>query len=192
MSGHVEAAVDRVQTVSHEITPEYQELALARLPPNPLNGALYRFDDNLAAAKRTDLTPREAASDTGEYVFRLEFEGRPEPRLVAANGQSTTERRDGLLVVTQRGDDYLVNAKPVDIPLAGISEVVIRARAGKGNRFGLLWAAKGREDNITRNKMELDLIADGEFHTYIANMQNAFSRVDPETLEELRGLGYVN
>jgi arylsulfatase A-like enzyme len=176
LNGHVEEAVDRAEAISEQAVPEYQDLALARLAPNPLNGEFYRFDDNIASAEITNLSSEENSSDVKEYVFRLEFGERPEPSLVAAEGQSTREERDGFLVVTQRGKDYMVNETSVDIPLASISEVVVRARAKKGNRFGLLWAAEGREDDILKNSIELDLIADGEFHTYIVEVQNAFLR----------------
>lgn len=49
LNGHVEEAVDRAEAVSEQAVPEYQDLALARLAPNPLNGEFYRFDDNIAS-----------------------------------------------------------------------------------------------------------------------------------------------
>lgn len=176
LNGHVEKVVDRAQAISDQVMPEYQDLALARLARNPLNGDFYRFDDNLASAETSDLSPGESEDHTGEYVFRLEFEGGNEPRLVAAHDQATSEERDGLLVITQRRKDHLVTDAPIDVPASSVSEVMIRARAQEGNRFRLLWAPEGKEDEIGNNRLELDLIADGEFHTYIVNVQNAFLR----------------
>jgi arylsulfatase A-like enzyme len=176
LAGNVEKVVDRAETLSGLAMPEYQDLTLARLSPNPLNGDFYRFDDNLESAKVTDNSSDTSRDDGSEFAFRLEFEDSSEPELVAANGQSTVERRDGLLVVTQRGEDYLINRRPIRVPASSMSEVIIRARADKGNRFRLLWAAEGREPTIVKNRLDLDLIADGEFHTYVVNVQNAFHR----------------
>ena len=173
---NVEKVVDRAETASHMAFPEYQDLTLARLPPNPINGDFYRFDDNLESARTTEISSKSSPDDTNEFAFRLEFDDRTEPELVAANGRSSVERRDGLLVVTQRDDDYLANTVPIRIPLPSMSEVIIRSRADKGNRFRLLWAAEGSESRITKNRLELDLISDGEFHTYVVNVQDAFRR----------------
>jgi arylsulfatase A-like enzyme len=178
LNRHVGAVVDRTEDVSRQALPEYQDLALARLAPSPVNGAFYRFDDNLDAARitdhSTDTSPDE--DDISEFVFQLEFDGGPEPQLVAANGQSTMEQRDGFLIVTQGGEDFLATSGPLQIPVSSISEVIIRARADKGNRFRLLWAAEGRESAIDKNRLDLDLIADGEFQTYVVNVQDAFRR----------------
>jgi arylsulfatase A-like enzyme len=176
LGSNVEKVVDRAETMSGLALPEYQDLTLARLTPNPLNGDLYRFDDNLESARITGSSTHTSPDDTSEFAFQLEFDDLSEPELVAANGQSSVERRDGLLVVTQRDEDYLINSTPIQVPLSSMSEVIIRARADKGNRFGLLWAAEGKESTITKNKLSLDLIADGEFHTYVVNVQNSFRR----------------
>ena len=175
LSDNVEAVVDRAEALSRQALPEYQDLALARLPPSPINGDFYRFDDNLQSAKVTGRSDT-LSDDVGQFAFQLEFDETPEPDLVPVNGRSTVEKRDGHLVVTHRDDDYLVNSKPVEIPRSSTSDMIIRARANKGNRFTLLWAGEGRESEIRNNKLDLDLVADGEFHTYIVNVQDAFRR----------------
>jgi arylsulfatase len=176
LASNVETVVDRAETVSRQALPEYQDLALARLAPNPVNGDFYRFDDNLESAEIPDDSPATSPDDINEFAFQLEFDDAPEPELVPAEGQSTVEKRDGLLVVTQGEDDYLINSKPIQIPLSSMSEIIIRARADKGNRFRLLWAAEGKESTIAKNRLDLDLIADGEFQTYVVNVQDAFRR----------------
>ncbi|HZD52644.1 MAG TPA: sulfatase [Woeseiaceae bacterium] len=192
LTDHVEDAVDRAEAVRREAFPEYQDLALARLPKNSINGDYFRFDDNIHLARAGDDRSNEAddgGSDAGgddssnaaghdarEFQFHLEFEDADEVELVPVNGESSTELRDGLLVINHREDDYLVNGRPIHIPVSAISEVMIRARGNKGNRFGLLWAAEGRESEIADNHLDLDLIADGKFHTYIVDAQNALRR----------------
>jgi hypothetical protein len=41
---------ERAQAISERARPEYQDLALATLPPNPHNGSFYRLDDRLLEA----------------------------------------------------------------------------------------------------------------------------------------------
>ena len=167
------ALVDRAVDIRNRAMPEYQDLVLATLPPNPNNGPFYRFDDNLHAAKISGTSPGEL-DEGDEFELQIEFEGGNETGLVAAEGRSTIEERDGLLVVSHREGDYLVTDKPLKIPLAKISDVLIRARADRGNRFLLRWIAEGKESEFKDNKLSLDLIADGEFHTYIVDAKNAF------------------
>ena len=171
----VNKLIDRAEAVSNLALPEYQDLALARLPPNLNNGPIYRFDDNLHLAKIVDSRP-DTQTETAEFEFRLEFEDDREQQLVAANEDSDVDRRDGRLVVTHRENDYLRTAAPVRINASNASEIILRARADKGNRFQLSWAAEGEESRLERNRLNLDLIADGEFHTYAVNVENAFRR----------------
>ena len=168
--------IERAVDISNRAMPEYQDLVLATLPPNPNNGLFYRFDDNLLVAKAIENLPGNQLDEDSEFEFQLEFEDDTEIGLVAGGGRTTIERRDGLLVVTHRNGDYLVNEKPLHIPLANISDIIIRARADRGNRFQLNWTAEGRESLLKKNRLSLDLIADGEFHTYVVNARNAVSR----------------
>lgn len=170
------ALIDRAVDVSERAMPEYEELMLATLPDNPNVGPFYRFDDNLHSATVSELPSADSESGGDEFEFRLEFDAGEEMGLVAADGRSTLEMRDGLLVVTHRERDYLVNEHALGVPLANISDIILRARADQGNRFQLNWTAEGRESDLKSNQLSLDLIADGEFHTYVVNAQNAFQR----------------
>lgn len=170
------AMIERAVDLSDRAMPEYEDLVLATLPPNPNNGPFYRFDDNLHSATVTELSSAAESDDSDEFEFRLEFEEEGDTGLVAADGRSAVEQRDGLLVVTHRDRDYLVNEDPISVPLAGMSDIILRARADAGNRFQLNWTAEGKESDLRDNQLSLDLIADGEFHTYIVNAQNAFQR----------------
>jgi arylsulfatase A-like enzyme len=175
LNSGISELIDRAETVSKLALPEYQDLTLARLPPNPNNGPLYRFDDNLHLARIVDSLP-QSSTGPGEFEFRLEFDDDREEQLIAADGKSDVERRDGRLIVTHRENEYLMTAAPVRIRVSNVSEIILRARADKGNRFRLLWAAEGKESRLERNSLNLDLIADGQFHTYAVNVQNAFRR----------------
>lgn len=171
-----DALIDRAVSISERAMPEYQEFVLATLPDNPNIGPFYRFDDNLHAATVNEQPSADEAGDGDEFEFRLEFEVGDDIGLVAAEGRSKLETRDGILVVTHRERDYLVNEQALGVPLANVSDIILRARADKGNRFQLNWTAEGRESDLKDNQLSLDLIADGEFHTYVVNAQNAFQR----------------
>ena len=172
--------VERATDIGNRAMPEYQDLVVATLPPNPNNGSFYRFDDNLPAAKSIESASATQQDEGSEFEYRLEFEDGTEAELIADGGRTSIEQRDGLLAVTHREGDYLVNAKPLSIPLDNMSDFILRARADRGNRFQLNWTAEGRESDLRDNSLNLDLIADGEFHTYVVNAQNAFRRgVEP-------------
>ena len=98
--------VERAVAISNRAMPEYQDLVIATLPPNPNNGSFYRFDDNLSAAKSIEQASATQLDEDSEFEYRLEFEGGAESGLVANAGRTTVEQRDGLLIVTHRDGDY--------------------------------------------------------------------------------------
>lgn len=168
------ALLERAQQTAEKARKEYQELALARLPGNPNNGAFFRFDDNYLSA--TQVEKPEAAEAVSEYLAQWEFDGSDSHHFVTSFGQSGVEQRDGSLVVSQRGSDRLINEEPLRIPLRDVSELIVRAKADRGNRFLFSWAPEDNEDLLNRNNVSLDLIADGEFHTYVVDARSAFAR----------------
>lgn len=176
LKAETERLIARAAELGERAMPEYEELVLATLPPNPNNGGFYRFDDNFADAELADVAETQSGGDGTEFEYQLEFDGGARIGLVAAEGRSKLEERDGVLAVSHRDGDYLVNDEPLAIPLANLSDIIIRARADRGNRFQLNWTAEGREADLRDNKLSLDLIADNEFHTYVVNAQNALTR----------------
>jgi arylsulfatase len=170
-----QALVRTAERAAELARPEYQELALATLPPSPNSGPFFRFDDNYLSGTVARSASSADGSEHREFLLRWEFEG--DERLpVASIGQSSIELRDGLLVVNQVGSDQLRNEAPLSIPLSDIGDVVVRAKADRGNRFLVSWAVQGREELLSRNNVSLDLIGDGDFHTYIVDAQHAFQR----------------
>lgn len=171
-----QALIDRAENVRERAIPEYQELVLATLPPNPNNGPFYRFDDNIADATSSESDSAVQQEEGGEFVLNLEFDDDEESVLIAADGGSRIRKDGGFLHVKQAGEDYLINEEALSIPLASISDIIFRTRASEGSRFELMWASEGNESRLRSNRLSLDLIADDEFHTYIVNAQNAFQR----------------
>jgi arylsulfatase len=170
-----EALVRATERAAELARPEYQELALATLPPSPSSGPFFRFDDNYLSGTVARSASAADGREDREFLLRWEFDA--DVRLpVESIGQSSIEQRDGLLVVNQAGSDQLRNEVPLSIPLSDIGDVVVRAKADRGNRFLLSWAVQGREELLSRNNVSLDLIGDGDFHTYIVDAQHAFLR----------------
>ena len=62
---------------SERARPEYQDLALATLPPNPRNGSFYRLDDRLLEAKIVE-QPVIAEAD-GAVLYAFDFDDAANP-----------------------------------------------------------------------------------------------------------------
>ena len=109
-----------------------------------------------------------------ENVFTYEFNDSSE--LKSSGGQMQPVVRDGMLVVEQVQGDYLRNAQPIEIVTDDVGEVVIRARTKKGKHFALGWSPRVEPEKPWRYRIEIPLIADGEFHNYFINARGALRR----------------
>jgi arylsulfatase A-like enzyme len=170
----LDALVDRAKHVREAARAEYQSEVLTTLPANPGVGPFFRFDDRMAEARVVEEPVRTEAYEGFENVFAYEFDDPQE--LEPAEGPMSTEARDGVLRVHQTKDGYLRNAKPISIVTDDVGEVVIRARARKGKHLALGWNPAATPDRPWVYRIEIPLIADGEFHTYFINARNALRR----------------
>ena len=82
--------------------PEYQELALATLPPNPRTGEYFRLDDMLDRAVVRQAPP--AATVDNAVIQALEFDD-PAPGFKPAQDGAAVAVRDGALEVVNDPDD---------------------------------------------------------------------------------------
>jgi arylsulfatase A-like enzyme len=172
-----EPLLARARAISERARPEYQDLALARLPPNPRNEPLHRLDDRLHEAKTVEQPPAIAEAD-GAVLYALDFDTADKPGLVNVEGQGVPLAEDGLLkMVGLKSRDTLTNADPITISRDEIGDVVIRARAYEPTAMRLGWSSKhGQPDSIWQHRIEIDLLGDGEFHSYVINGRNVFKR----------------
>jgi hypothetical protein len=131
---NVAPVLERARAISEKARPEYQDLALATLPANPLNGPAVRLDEMLdRAAVKERPNPAEGGGGGG-VVYALEFDDPASPGLVPAPGSPAAEVRDGTLR-TRTGaprEIYLATPGTLAIPTADVGNILIRARAGKG------------------------------------------------------------
>jgi arylsulfatase A-like enzyme len=170
----LDALVKRAMTVREAANPDYEREALSALPANPMVGPVVRLDDSVDAAKIIEEPVRTEAYAAFENVFTYEFD---QAELAPPPGNPTKiSIRDGVLVAAQTGKSYVRNAQPIAIEAGDIGEVVIRARAREGKHLMLGWNARPDPGNPWDNKLQIPLIADGEFHNYFINARNAFSR----------------
>lgn len=182
-SASLGALLERATAVREAARPEYQLDVLASLPANPTVGQVFRFDDHMNEARVIEEPVRTEAYDAFETVFSYEFDDGLE--LVSAQGQMDVQVRDGLLIVEQTGKDYLRNANPIAIVADDIGEAVIRARAKKGRHLRLAWSRTPDSDDPLSLSLEIPLIADREFHTYLINMRGTL-RAGREQGREIR------
>ena len=164
----------RARAVREVASPDYQREALASLPANPMTGPVIRLDDHMSEAKIV----AEPVSDDDlagfENVFTYEFDTPDE--LESAGGKVKPTVNKGVLTVEHVRDDYLRNARPIRIVTDDVGEIVVRARATKGKHFSLGWSAKEKPEIPWRYRVEIPLIADGEYHNYSINARNALRR----------------
>ena len=183
-----EPLLARARAISQLARPEYQDLALATLPPNPRNESFHRLDDRLHEAKIVEQPPVIAEAD-GAVLYALDFDTADKPGLVNVEGQGVPLVEDGLLrMVGLKSGDTLTNADPIAIARDEIGDVMIRARAHEPTAMRLGWWSKHNQPiDIWRHRIEIDLPGDGQFHSYVINGRNVFKRgVDPgDDLERL-------
>jgi len=164
----------RAAAVREAASPEYQHEVLTSLPTNPTTGPVLRLDDHMAEARIVDEPVRNDALAGFEHVFTYEFDTPDE--LVAAQGKARPTVRDGVLAVEHVPDDYLHNARPIEIVTDDVGEIVVRVKATQGKHFSLAWSPKAQPENPWRWRVDIPLIADGKFHNYSINARNALRR----------------
>jgi arylsulfatase A-like enzyme len=164
----------RARAVTEAASPEYQRAALASLPANPTTGPVMRLDDHMSEAKIVEEPVRTDAYAGFENVFTYEFDAPGE--LESVQGKLKPTVSNGVLTVEHVRDDYLRNARPIEIVTDDVGEIVVRARATKGKHFSLGWSPKAQPELPWRWRVDIPLIADGKFHNYSINARNALRR----------------
>ena len=164
----------RAAAVREAASPEYQHEVLTSLSTNATTGPVLRLDDHIAEARIVDEPVRNDALAGFEHVFTYDFDTPDE--LVSAQGKIKPAVRDGVLVVEHVQDDYLQNARPIEIVTDDIGEIVVRAKATRGTHFSLAWSPKAKPELPWRYRVDIPLIADGKFHNYSINARNALRR----------------
>jgi arylsulfatase A-like enzyme len=185
LRANLQPVLEQAQALSGKAKPEYQELALATLPPNPRSGSFFRLEEMLDRAVVKE-APAPAKVAHG-VIQSLEFDDPTSPELKAAQGKA--EIREGLLRVVSDGDDHLVNAVSIAVPRDDVGDILIRARADKGNYLRLAWAGRdgSADGRIWRNKLDVRFTDHDGFHTYTVNGRNVLKRglMPGEKLEHL-------
>lgn len=176
LQANAEPILANARALSEKAKPEYQELALATLPANPMNGPFFRLDDMLDRAVVKQQPPEMAAERA--VVGSLEFDDPAKPDLKAAQGGLATSLRDGVFEVTSDPDDYLENAAELAVPRDEIGDLVIRMKADKGTFMRIAWTnAEGPADGkIWRAKLDVRFNDTSEFHTYVINARDVMRR----------------
>ena len=171
-----EPLLERAQAISERARPEYQDLALATLPPNPHNGSFYRLDDRLLEADAVE-QPVAATEADGAVLYAFDFDDAASPGLIAIEGGNAPLVEDGMLKMAgMKGRDHVTNADPIALPVDEIGDVVIRARASAQTWMRLAWSQEDQPESQWRHRIDIQLLGDGEFHSYFVNGRDAFKR----------------
>lgn len=170
----IDELLKRAAAVREAASPEYQHEVLSSLPANPTTGPVLRLDEHMSEARIVDEPVRNDALAGFENVFTYDFDTPDD--LVSATGKLKPTVNNGVLSVEHVADDYLQNARPIDIVTDDVGEIVVRARATKGSHFSLAWSPKAKPEFPWRWRVDIPLIADGKFHNYSINARNALRR----------------
>ncbi len=173
LSVQMDRVVERSQEIRDRARPDYQEVALRALPPNPLTGPVFRLDDRLADARA--LAAPEAGDDTGGIVFELEFDA--ENPFVAAASETKLAVEDGVLRIDTSGHDHLLTeSTDMAIPMDTVGDLIIRARVDRGKEILLAWSTETEPENPWQNRLGIPVISNGEFHTYVIDARLEMKR----------------
>jgi arylsulfatase len=168
--------LDRARAISDRAHPEYQNLALARLAPNPHNGPFYRFDDKLHQAKPAGPQPKVSVAED-LIIDGFEFDDPGANELVAADAGASPLVEQGMLrFIDHNGEDYLTNGKSLAIPRDDVGDILIRARTDHQGWITLAWSKEEQPSDIWWNRVDTPLVGDGTFHTYVINGRNVLRR----------------
>ncbi len=171
-----DSVIARAERIRDLAGPDYETTALSSLPENGFNGEFYRLDDMLGEAEATGNTDNPSAEHAAGFVTALEFNDPTAPGLATAAVLDDVRIADGALEVTHRDNGYLSNIDPLGLPKGEIAEIMMRVRVSKGRQVWLGWHNEREADTPFHTRVTIDLVADGEFHTYVVDAENALKR----------------
>jgi arylsulfatase A-like enzyme len=172
LAASVEPVLERARAISERAHPDYQDLSLARLAPNPHNGPFYRFDDNLHQAKVVGPQPKVSLEED-LVIDGFEFDDPAAKELAAADAATSPLVEQGMLrFLDHNGEDYLTNVKSLAIPKNDVGDILIRARTSRKGWMTLAWSKEERPTDIWRTRVDTPLVGDSTFHTYVINGRN--------------------
>jgi len=173
-----EALLTRAKALRDTAADFDQDVALRSLGVNPKNGFYYRFDENLKLALIEAGSAARVVNRSEGY--RADFDGND--RVPMLPGSSDYEISGGALHIVQGKQDYLRTGPGLSVPKDSIGVIEFRMRAAKATQATLFWSEETFGEKSAR-KLELEvgaltinLLPDGEFHTYRVNASTALRR----------------
>lgn len=170
----LEALLERSRQIRDGARADYQAEALAATPRTPKNGPFFRLDDRLPAAVVTEAAPRAVADDDG-MLFGFEFVDGEPSGFRSANGEVELRVRDGHLRLENQTDDHLISTAPLAILPEEVGEIAIRMRSERGDRLHLSWMTDGPGHIPWKRKLDINLVSDGTFRTYVIDAKAAIT-----------------
>lgn len=172
------ALVDRAAGLAARAADFDQDRVLRNFPPSPINGPVYRFDE-----RWTDAVP--AADDAGTSgspqivagSVRFSFDGDDTHHFDPEYSEFQID--NGVLRFRYEEEKLLKSVEPFEIPWNDIASVRFRMKLNLGQHVEFAFA-RGLVPKRTRiyepqfGIVTVDVIPDGEFHTYEVNARDAF------------------
>ncbi len=152
-----------------------QDEALQSLQPLAANGFYYRFDDHLHDAVVTGSGAPPVDRVGGGY--RFEFDGNDPVKMTPQ--KSRHEIRDGRIHIRQRKNDPLLSGPGLRIDTESIGTIALRMKVESGHRAVLKWSRKFRPKFDSNGELDITLLPDGEFHTYVLDASTVLRKGVP-------------
>jgi hypothetical protein len=173
-----QALIDRSASLAERAIGFDEEAALRALGDSPINGPVYRFDErwreaglllNDAATSPSGLSPNPG-------VF-LEFEEDDTHHFDPE--YSSFHLQDGVLRTRYEEGKTLRTVEPFEIPWDDAASVRFKMKLERGEHVEFAFARglisdRGRIWDAEMGLITVDVVADGEFHTYEVNIRDAF------------------
>jgi arylsulfatase A-like enzyme len=173
-----EPLLARAREVLTKVRATEPERALREIGPSRRNGAIYRFDERIDEATVEGSAP-VAEGARAAPVAGFELEGGDPVDLVSHRGQA--QAKDGRLAWHYRRPDYLISRGDLAVPSDAVATIELRVRAEGVKRLEVFWSHAAftewsRESRRRGGSIAIDLVPDGEFHTYRVDATTALRR----------------
>lgn len=170
--------IDRAEQLAERSAGFDQEAALRALGPNPINGPVYRFDERWreAALEIDDDASVQTGSGDERGVF-FEFDETDTHHFDPE--YASFEIEGGVLRTRHEEDKTLRSVEPFEIPWDDAASVRFRMKLREGQHVEFAFA-RGLIPERRRiwepqiGLATVDVVPDGEFHTYEVNIRDAF------------------
>ncbi len=192
----IKEVIERSEHMAEKAVDFDQARVLEALGPSPINGPVYRFDDQFLKAHPFDRDGETHSPEnplSGKSVL-FNFDETDTHRF--DRDRSDFKIENGLLKVNHEKGRILMTSEPIGIAHDETSSVRFRMKLEQGERVEFAFA-RGlipKRWRITEPQMGIvtaEVVPDGEFHTYEVNIRDVFQFDEYDGLKNVQRLFFT-